>query len=432
MILKLAWKSLTERRASVLLTLISISISVFIASAVVHIRDQAQSSFDRTVSGVDLIVGPRTSQINLLLYSVFRIGYPGNGISWQTYELIKSDNRVNWVIPVSLGDSHQGFRVIGTNNDYFQHYQFGTRQTLDFSAGGPFQNEFDAVMGAEVARQLQYSLGDSITISHGVGATSFMHHDDAPFTIVGILAATGTPVDHAVHITLAGLDAAHGSDHHSGDEHERHDEHEHNHGHDHEHEEVLTQQAGANLSGNPEQITAMLMGLQSRSQIFSLQHAINEFPQEALTAIIPGVALSELWQLMGTAENILLIISVLVLLSSLTGLATMLMSSMRERQQEIYLYRAIGMRSSSILLLIQIEAVLVTVIGITSGMAALFLVLAASQQWLSQRYGLFIDINPLSTTSLSYACVILSAAILLAFIPATTAYRSSLGEKLKL
>ncbi|MEX0741055.1 MAG: ABC transporter permease [Pseudohongiella sp.] len=448
MLFNLAWKSLLERRVSVFLTIVTICISVFIAAGVAHVRNQAQSSFDRTISGVDLIIGPRTSQINLMLYSVFRIGYPGNGISWESFELIKSDNRVAWIIPVSLGDSHQGFRVVGTNNDYFEHYQFGQRQSLAFDSGGVFASVHDAVIGADVARELGYQTGDTLTLSHGVGTTSFQNHDNVQFTVSGILTATGTPVDQAVHVTLQGLESAHGNvatHQHAVDE----EDYEHEHGHEHEHDEDHAHEEDTHAkhlqSGSaaapdtfssvanavqPSQITAAFVGLHNRAAVFALQQAVNEYPSEPLTGALPGVALAELWQMMGMVENILLVISVLVLISSLTGLSTMLLSSMRERRHEIFLYRAVGMPSRSILLLVEAEAVLITALGILSGFALLFLVTSAGQDFLSMRFGIFISQNPINQQSLFFALVILVVAALLALIPAISAYRSSLGSQL--
>jgi putative ABC transport system permease protein len=464
MLFKLAWKSLLERRVSVLLTIATICISVFIAAGVAHVRNQAQSSFDRTISGVDLIIGPRTSQINLILYSVFRIGYPGNGISWESFELIASDDRVAWIIPISLGDSHQGFRVVGTDNNYFTHYQFGQRQNLSFNSGNAFDSIYDTVIGADIARELNYQVGDTLTLSHGVGTTSFHHHDNVQFVVSGILGATGTPVDQAIHVTLQGLEAAHGNvaahhpvsqhSHDSQHEHvEHHDEeaHDHTHEHEHEHEDahdhensedthakLLATQArsnpgaGSNLQNQvrPSQITAAFVGLNNRAAVFSLQQAINEYPAEPLTAALPGVALAELWQMMDMVENILLVISVLVLISSLTGLSTMLLSSMRERRREIFLYRAVGMPSRSILLLVEAEALVITALGILSGFALLFLATSAGQSFLSMRFGIFISQNPVNQQSLAFAMIIMLCAALLALIPAISAYRSSLGHQL--
>ena len=127
MILTVAKQSLFDRKTSVLLTFIALFVSVCLLVTIEHVRKEAKESFYRTVSGVDLIVGARTGQINLLLSSVFRVGANANSVSWDSYQRITSSPQVKWSIPLSLGDSHRGFAVIGTTNQYFEHYRFGDR-----------------------------------------------------------------------------------------------------------------------------------------------------------------------------------------------------------------------------------------------------------------------------------------------------------------
>lgn len=410
MFFNIAWKSLMNRKLSVALTLASLTVSIIIVVSVEHIRSQARESFNRTVSGVDLIVGARTSPVNLLLYSVFRIGNASNSLTSESYELIAGDPRVAWTIPLSLGDSHRGFRVVGTNENFFAHFQYGNQQTLHFAQGNGFTDRFDAVIGAQIAEQLQYKLGDSITLSHGLGEVSFSNHESTPFRITGILAPTGTPVDQALHVPLEGLDGAHGIEH---------DDH-HSHSEEDAHQHITSSD-----------LTAFMLGLNSRMSVFELQRAINEYPGEALTAILPGVALAELWQVMGTVENVLTVISALVMLASLLGISTMLLSSMRERQREIFLFRTVGMHSSSVFLLIEIEALLITAVASVIALSVVSLSLIASQSWLSQQYGLMIETSPLSSGIALYIGIIFLACSILSLLPGIAAYRSSLGTQLK-
>ncbi len=412
MLFSIAWQSLLNRKVSVALTLASLTLSVIVVVGVEHIRSQARASFERTVSGVDLIVGARTSQINLLLYSVFRIGNATNGISSESYELIAGDPRVAWTIPLSLGDSHRGYRVLGTDSNFFEHFHFAQQNSLEFSQGKAFSSAFETVLGAEVARRLAYQLGDSITLSHGLGEISFSNHESTPFTVSGILEPTGTPVDRTVHVTLAGLDAAHGLG-----------PHEDTHQHDDD--------SGAEQHIDSDEVTAFMLGLHSRMSVFEIQRAINEHAGEPLLAILPGVALAQLWEVMGSVESILALISALVMLASLLGIATMLFASMRERQREIFLFRSVGMHSTSIFFLIEIEAILITTLGIGFGLGVVWVTLSAGQDWLSQEYGLMIDTLPLSPSITAYLGVILIASLLLSLLPGVAAYRSSLGTKLK-
>ena len=422
MIAKIALASLKNRRTSVVLTLISIIISVSLLLGVEFIRGQVKQSFTRTVSGVDLIVGAPTGNLNLLLYSVFRIGNATNGISWEQVEKLDDHALVKWVIPVSLGDSHKGFRVVGTDNRYFAHYQYGNQQSLEMSSGASFAGDMSAVIGSEVARSLGYSVGDKLVISHGLGNVSFKQHEQHPFTITGILAATGTPIDKAVHVTLHGIEAMHeqasaASSVRSLRIRKPTDQDEHTSSHDDDHEAH---------QHTPEQVTAIFVGLTSRAAALQLQYQLNQKNDEPVLAILPGMALSQLWQLMGGIEKLLLGISVLILVASLIGLITMLLATMRERRHEIAVLRAMGAGPLSILWLVQTEALLVALTGCIAALgidAGLFVLL---EPLLSEEFGLFISGTLLTVNSTIIIGSVLVATWLCSFVPALAAYRQAL------
>jgi putative ABC transport system permease protein len=413
-ILKLARKSLWNRRGTAILTLVSLAISVALILGINHLRHQAKQSFTSTISGTDLIVGARSGSTNLLLYAVFRIGNATNNISWKSYETISKSRDVDWTIPISLGDSHRGFRVLGTDHNYFEHYRYGDRRDLVFARGGPFEGLYDTVLGAQVARELGYAIGDEIVIAHGLGDVSFSKHDDKPFTVVGILEPTGTPVDRTVHVMLEGIEAIH-----------------------------LGWQQGARMPGRgvsaeealqqelkPEAITAFLVGLESRMATFRLQRAINEYRKEALTAILPGVALAELWDVLGMVENMLIIVAFLVLLATLVGMTTTLLSSMKERQRELAILRAVGAHAGYLFALIEIEALLLALLGVVFGILLLTVSLFMLQPWLASEYGLFISANPLNGEALWISAGVLLLAALLSLIPSVVAYRRALADGL--
>ena len=409
MLLKLGIKSLSNRKGSVFLTLIAMTVSVFVLLAVEHIRYQAKENFANSVSGVDLIVGAKTGSLNLLLYSVFHIGSPTNNISWSSVEQISNHQQVKWAVPISLGDSHKGYRVMGTTEDYFEHFSYGKQHKLAFDRGSKFEHLFDLVLGYDVANELGYSLGDKIVLAHGLANTSFSMHDDKPFTVVGILEPTGTPVDQTLHVSLEGIEAIH-----------------------------INWRQGVKLPGNkmsskeiaklqlkPKYVTALMLGLKSRMATFGLQRKINEFDQEPLLAILPGVALSELWQMMGLIENTLLLIAILVLFAALLGLTAMLLSSIRERTAEIRLLRVIGAPPVFVFLLIQSEALFITITSMILGAGILSVIIAVGQDLFISRFGLYISTDIITIHSLYFAVGIALFSIVLAIIPALTAYRQA-------
>ncbi len=416
MLIKLARLSLWNRRGTVLLTLLSLTISLVLLLGIDHIRKEARSSFTNTVSGTDLIVGARSGQLNLLLYSVFRIGNATANVSWATYERISRHPQIAWTIPLSLGDSHRGYRVLGTNQGYFEHFRYASSQQLQFAEGVPFAGVYDAVLGAEVAKRLGYVLGQEIVLAHGIGAVSFSEHKDKPFTVVGILAPTGTPVDQTVHVSLEGIEAIH-----------------------------IDWQQGAPMPGRqvsaeqalemdltPKAITAFMVGLNSRMATFVVQRQINEFRGEPLTAILPGVALAELWQMLSMVENMLLLITLLVLVAALVGMMTTLLASMRERQREMAILRAVGASPWYLFWLIQLEVLLLTSVSMLSSAVLLLAALWGVQDYLAANYGLFISLSPFSLQSLYWAGGILAAAALLACVPALVAYRRALTDGLSI
>lgn len=411
MILSIAGKSLKSRGGSVLLTLMSLIVSISLLLSVEHIRKEARDSFGRTVSGVDLIVGARTGQLNLLLYSVFRVGNATNNIKWENYLAVKNSKQVKWAIPVSLGDSHRGYRVMGTTTDYFEHFRYGKKQPLALREGEAFDDILETVIGAEVAKKLGYKVGDRITISHGVGAVSFTNHDDAPFVITGILAPTGTPVDQTVHVSLASLELVHLTPGQIK-------------------QVIQAHEAGRTINLKPDTITAFFLGLNTKFATFAVQRNVNNFKAEPLLAILPGVALAELWQMLGTVENLLRIISLMILLSSLFGLATMLLASMRERHKEIAVLRAIGAGPTVIFILIQAEALLISLIATLTSILLVWLTLVASGDWLSEHYGLFIETNIFNQDTLLISGIVIAATFVVAAIPAVGAYRRALHSGL--
>ena len=301
-----------------------------------RLRTEARASFANTLSGTDLIVGARSGPVQLLLYSVFRIGDATNNMSWQSFQDISAHPKVAWSVPLSLGDSHRGFRVLGTSREYFERYQYARERRLVLALGEPFSDLYDAVLGAEVAAELGYRIGDPIVVAHGASDVSFARHEDKPFRVSGILARTGTPVDRTVHVSLEAIEAIH-----------------------------VDWQSGAPIPGvsvsaeqartmdlTPKAITAALVGLKSRIATFSVQRYVNEYPEEPLAAILPGVALSQLWSLIGVAENALLVVSAFVVVVGLFGMLTALLTSLNERRREMAILRSVGARPGPVFALI--------------------------------------------------------------------------------
>jgi putative ABC transport system permease protein len=415
-IFSLAWKSLLNRRFTAALTVASIALSVALLVGVERLRTEARASFANTLSGTDLIVGARSGGVQLLLYSVFRIGDATNNMSWQSFQDISAHPKVAWSVPLSLGDSHRGFRVLGTSREYFERYQYARERRLILALGEPFSDLYDAVLGAEVAAELGYRIGDPIVVAHGASDVSFARHEDKPFLVSGILARTGTPVDRTVHVSLEAIEAIH-----------------------------VDWQSGAPVPGisvsaeqartmdlTPKAITAALVGLKSKIATFAVQRYVNEYPEEPLSAILPGVALSQLWSLIGVAENALLVVSAFVVVVGLFGMLTALLTSLNERRREMAILRSVGARPGHVFALIMGEAGFLTLIGIALGLGLLYLLLLVAQPLMEGLYGIFIAIGGPSTYELLLLATLVSAGFVVGSIPAYRAYRYSLADGLSI
>lgn len=441
-VLLVASRSLRYRLSGVLLTIASVALSVFVLLGVEHVRQEARTGFASTVSGVDLIVGARTGEINLLLLSIFRIGTATANVSWESVEQLEQQKNVVWTVPISLGDSHRSFRVIGTTEAFFTRYKYGAKQSITFQQGQSFEAVAEVVLGARVATELGYQLGDSLVLSHGMADTSFSHHDQLPFSVSGILAATGTPIDNALFVGLEAIEAMHSdgeSEDHRGhndhDEHDGHDEHEEHEDHDaHEdhdgHEDHDAHEAHDEHHAGHDHppigtVTAVLVGLNSPITTLQVKRWVDEFADEALLAILPGVALTQLWELVGNVEAILLGISILILVSSLLGLNAMLLASMRERRREIEVLRSIGAPSSFIVSLLMIESLLIVSVGVVLAVLSLLASITAANTLFAETFGLMISSQILSPSNITALGLIYLTAILVTLLPALQAYRVS-------
>jgi len=414
-LLHLAWQSLLNRRLAALLTVLSIACSVTLLLGVERIGQAARQSFTATVSGTDLIVGARSGPVQLLLYSVFRLGDATNNISWDSYQTFAQHPEVAWSIPLSLGDSHRGYRVMGTNLDYFRFFQFGRGRELTFNEGKPFDDVFDAVLGEEVAQKLGYRLGQSIVITHGSNAVSAFVHDDKPFRVSGILARTGTPVDHTIHVSLAGIEAIHvdwqqGAPPRPG--------------------EAVSAAAVRDMDLTPQTVTAFMLGLKSKLGIFALQRDINDYRREPLLAILPGVALQQLWRLVGLADTALRVISAFVVVVGLLGMLTVILTSLDERRREMAILRSVGARPWHIFTLLQLEALILALLGAFLGVLLLYLGQILSAPLIAERLGLWLPIQGLSTYDVTVLGLIAASALILGALPAWRAYRNALADGL--
>jgi len=444
LVFDLALKSLRNRAFSTSLTVGSIALSFALLIGVENVRVGMRESFSNTISQTDLIVGTKGGTIQLLLYSVFGMGAPTENVSWEAYREWAEHPAVEWTIPYSLGDSHRGFRVVGTNEDFYRHYRYRGGQEIALAEGRPNTDLFDVTLGADVAAELNYAMGDEISVTHGLGELGFITHDHMPFTVVGIIDKTFTPVDRAIYVTLEGMEAIHwegGAPPASDDGHAHDDEAEaapadDGHAHDDEAEAVPADDGHDDAQDisvedvEVTQVTSFFVGTTDRRDVLQLQRDINDFEDEPMMAVLPGVALNEMWQGLGYAETGLRLVAIFVVLVGLLGMLVSLYTSLNERRREMAILRAVGAGPNRIVALLVLESVCLAAAGALAGLAVVYGLLAAGQSIVEAQVGLFIPIRPPGAIELLLLGAVVTAGFLMGFVPALKAYRTALHDGL--
>ena len=422
-LLNIARQSAWNRRSTLVWVVVSLALATALLWTLERLRHDIRHSFSQSVSGVDLIVGARSSPVQLMLFSVFHIGSVPQSMRMESVLKLAQHRSVSWVVPLSLGDSHRGFPVLGTTPAYFQHFAYGDKQPLVLQQGAAFADTLDglyeAVIGAEVARKMGYGLGQSITLGHGMHDHDHKGeqadaHADKPFKVVGILAPTGTPVDRSVQVSLKALEAIH-----------------------------LDWVAGTPMPGGqipadqarkfnlePEEVTAALVGLKSRAAVFNVQRFVNFYEEEALIGVMPGVALGELWSVLGLGENALLAVSALVALVSVVSLVAVVLAGLNERRRELAVLRAVGAAPRHVLGLLTLEGLWVTCAGVALGVLLAHSGMALATPWLQQSLGIRLQMAAPLPSQLALAGAVLLAGLLASLGPAWRAYRLSLADGL--
>lgn len=424
-LLGIARRSAWNRRSTLAWVVVSLALATALLWTLERLRHDIRHSFSQSVSGVDLIVGARSSPVQLMLFSVFHIGSVPQSMSMDSVQQLSQHRSVSWVVPLSLGDSHRGFPVLGTTPAYFQHFAYGDKQPLALQQGAVFAGNLDglyeAVIGAEVAHKMGYGLGQRITLGHGMHDHDHDHeveeadeHADKPFKVVGILAPTGTPVDRTVHVSLQALQALHldwvaGTPMPGG--------------------QIPAEQA-RKFNLEPEEVTAALVGLKSRAAVFNVQRFVNQYEAEALMGVMPGVALGELWSVLGVGENALLAVSALVALVSVVSLMAVVLAGLNERRRELAVLRAVGAGPRHVLGLLTLEGVWVTFAGVVLGVLLAQAGMALATPWLQQSLGIRLQMAMPFPTQLAWAGAVFLAGLLASLGSAWRAYRLSLADGL--
>ncbi|MGA0163208.1 MAG: ABC transporter permease [Bdellovibrionota bacterium] len=322
-----ALKSIWVRRALYLWVLVSFALSSALIFFSLQFRNSVQKSFSGGASGVDLVIGAKTSEFNLVMFSLFNLGLPTANITLEDFILLEDSKDVEWAIPLVKGDSFKSFSVIGTNEKFFEHFRDASKNPLKMSEGDWFSLEVEAVLGAEVAKATGLKLGEEVIVSHGLQNQSIEDHHDHPFQVIGILEPTGTAADRSVFVDLRAMGDLHG-------------------------------QSSENLS-----ISSALVKMKSRATILNFRNRINSESSSQLVAAMPGQVLQEFWKSFRFLPEAINLLAIIVLIIAFSSFFTLLMLLLRMRRQEIAIFKSLGMSRFSLMILFMSESTLVCLLG---------------------------------------------------------------------
>lgn len=428
-ILRIAWASAWNRRLPLALMVVAIALSTAILVSTERLREGLRAGFSEALSGTDLVVGARSHPIQVMLATIFHLGHPAQNVSLAALEGIARLPQVKWLVPVALGDTFRGMPVVATNNDYFKWVRTGDSRALVFAQGQAFSDgappggRYEAVLGATVAARFGLKPGDAITLAHGGGAIGELVHDDHPIRVAGVLEGTGTPIDRSVLISLEAFEALHagwvgGLPPRVG-------------------QLPGVRQADPSSAGSaapqarrPVSVTAALVGLHSRAQVFSVQRQIERPGPEPLTAVLPGVTLDELWRVIGRGEDLLRLTGLLVGLTAIGGLVAAILAGLDARRRELAVLRALGASPRTLFALVIAESSIANALGIVLGLATSALAVGLLSPWLRTNFGIELSSAWLTMQQAALVGMVFVAGCFASLLPAWRAMRLTLADGL--
>ncbi|MFP4502649.1 MAG: ABC transporter permease [Candidatus Hydrogenedentota bacterium] len=436
---RIAWSYLWNRKLTTILTIVSVALGVALITAVLTLRDETRRRFEEEGQTFDMVVGAKGSALQLVLCAVYFMDRPPGNISTDIYHQIAEDPMVRAAFPIAIGDSFQGFPIVGTTPEYLAHERLNVRddtfsRVLAFAEGEPFDEPMEIVIGAHVARATGVEVGDQVVGTHGFielsestrEAVGFHSHEHQPYTVVGILEPSNSPNDRALFTNIQSVWDVHADpskfpEWHGTEEEEAHqDAHDHGHaGHAHD---THTHSAG-------DEVTAVLVQLDSPADRFVFKDMVNRKYNAA--ADIPIQVIEKLYdQLLSTAKLVLLAVGYLVVVVSALSILIGLYLSIMQRRRDMAIMRALGASAYEIFGAVLIEAFWVTLLGIGLGWILGGAVTFGLSAYLAAKFGMTLNAFIIGRETVNAFAVILGVGILAGLLPAWQAYRSDVARDL--
>lgn len=363
-----------------------------------HVNQQIEQRFDNDLKGIDLVVGAKGSPIQLILSSVFHLDTPNGNIPIEEAEKLKTNPMIKFTIPLALGDNYNGFRIVGTTNEYIDHYNG------KFAQGRLYNAPMEVTVGSIVAEENKLKLGDKIVGAHGLTNGDDLH-SDLPYTVVGILQSTGTVLDRLILTPLESV------------------------WHVHEHadpDDAAEMQATKDHPGK--EITSLLIGYKSPLGAVMLPRQINKI--SSLQAASPAFELVRLMSILGAGGDGIKLFAIVLMLIASIGFFITLFNTVNERRYDVALMRALGATRRKILLFVLTEGLLLGVCGIILGILLGHCFSYGADVWIEKTRHMALNHTVFQTEELYLVIGGLVISIFAATLPAIMAYRTNISQVL--
>jgi len=414
-LLALSWSYITTKPLNTLLNILLLALGIAIITVLLLASKQVERSLTQNSRGIDLVVGAKGSPLQIILSSIFHIDYPTGNISLEEAQRLSRNRLIRNTIPMALGDSYQGYRIVGTNYEYLGLYGAET------ATGSLWEAPLEVTLGAAAAQQLNLSVGDSFASSHGLADDGINVHDEHQFSVSGILAPTQTVVDNLILTAVESVWQVH-------DTHEADSADSHDHEHDHEHEEISIAREGLPTGDADEEITSLLVQFRSPMAAVQLPRYINQ--RTNMQAASPPFETARLFSLIGVGVDMLQGFAYVIVVIAALSIFIALYNSLKARRYDLAIMRSIGASPRTLFTHVVLEGLIITLAGSLLGLLLGHLVLYGATQLYARPGQLGISSGQLATEELWIVAASLAVGLVASLIPAIQAYRTNISEVL--
>lgn len=411
---RLAWKNIWNKPLSALLSLLLFSLGIGLISFILLLNKQVQQNFERNLANIDLVVGAKGSPLQLILCAMYHIDNPTGNIKIAEARPFLNPNHplIEKAIPLSLGDSYEGYRIVGTTVNFPSLYEAKIQE------GRMFQTALEVTIGASVANAKGLKVGDVFKSSHGLINDGMDHTHEQEFKIVGIFQSTGNVIDQLIVTTLESIWAVH-------EPHEQEEEVAHEHHHDNEEAE------GHDINHEDDkEITALLVKYRSRTNFQALNFARNINENTGMLAAVPALEMNRLYALLGVGEQTLRSLALIIMIVSGLSIFISLFNSLKERRYELALMRVMGAFPRKLFALILSEALLLSFLGVVLGFLMSHLSMFFFAKYLQKSFRYSFTAREILVEEYYLAFAGLAIGILASIIPAFMAFKTDISKTL--